>query len=312
MKDLDLTTLRLFVAVCEEHSLTRAADRCALATSALSKRMSALEQHWGSALLRRKRSGMLPTPAGEILLQHARTLLQHAQRAQRDMSEHAQGVHGRVRVLASTTNFAQGLIADVARFLQLASSVNIRVDVEEAISPQIPRRVADGEAALGIAWDQVDMAELHTSAYTQDELAMVAPLGHPLTQRHSVRFADTLEWEQVGLPVTSLIYRITSQEAARAGKVWLPRVVLSNYEVAMRAVQAGLAIAVAPADIAREFANTHPVAVVALQDAWAKRQFVVCHHPWEQLNAATRALLDFLRQRASPAPPEADARSNHL
>ena len=295
MRDLDLTTLRLFVAVCEERSLTRAADRCALAASAISKRLAALEAQWNAPLLSRKRHGMVPTTAGETLLHHARAMLQIAQRAQRDMREQSQGIRGQVRVLATASNIAQGLVMDVAQFLKAPAHADIRVDIEEAISPDIPRRVLEGESALGIAWDQVDMHELSTSPYIRDELAVVTPPEHPLSEKNSVRFADTMAWEHVGLPVTSMIYRIATQEAARQGKAWQPRVVMANHEVAMRAVVAGLAIALAPRDIAAEFARAHPIAIVPLQDAWAKRQFIICHHPLELLNPATRALLTFLQ-----------------
>jgi DNA-binding transcriptional LysR family regulator len=298
MKDLDLTTLRLFVAVCEERSLTRAADRCAIATSAISKRLAALEAQWDTPLLTRKRHGMVITPAGETLLHHARAMLQIAQRTQRDMRDQSQGIRGQVRVLATASNIAQGLVMDVAQFLQAPEHAKIRVDIEEAISPEIPRRVAEGESALGIAWDQVDMHELRTTPYIRDELAMVTPVGHPLSERASVRYGDTMEWEHVGLPVTSMMYNIAAREAAKLGRVWQPRIIMANHEVAMRAVVAGLAIALAPRDMAIEFARAHSVAIVPLEDSWAKRQFIICHHPLELLNPATRALLTFLQECA--------------
>lgn len=305
MRDLDITTLRLFVAVCEEGGLSRAADRCAIAASAISKRMAALEAQWDTPLLARKRHGMVPTAAGEILLQHARTLLQVAQRAQRDMRDQTRGVRGQVRVLATASNIAQGLVADVARFLQEPAHAGIRVDIEESISPEIPRRVAEGESSLGIAWDQVDMHDLSTSPYIRDELAVVTPTDHPLAHRPGVWFADTLDWEYVGLPVTSMIYRIATREAARLGRTWQPRVVMANHEVAMRAVVAGLAIAVAPRDIAADFARAHPIAAVPLLDAWARRLFVVCHHPVQRLSPSTRALLAYLQARARERSPPA-------
>ena len=151
MKDVDRPAPRLCVAVCEERSLARAAERCAIAASAISKRMAALEGQWDTPLLVRKRHGTVPTAAGESLLQHARTLLHYAQRVQRDMRDQTQGVRGQVRVLATASNIAQGLVMDVADFLKQPEHVGIRVDIEEAISPEIPRRIAEGESSLRIA-----------------------------------------------------------------------------------------------------------------------------------------------------------------
>jgi DNA-binding transcriptional LysR family regulator len=68
---IDLTTLRLFIAICEEQNLTRAANREGIAASAVSKRMNDFEQSFGVTLFKRLSKGMALTPAGEALLHHA-------------------------------------------------------------------------------------------------------------------------------------------------------------------------------------------------------------------------------------------------
>ena len=60
MRDLDLTTLRLFVYVCESGSLVRASERANIVASAISKRLAQLEERLGTA--RRK--------AAKLLLEH--------------------------------------------------------------------------------------------------------------------------------------------------------------------------------------------------------------------------------------------------
>src|SRR6201994_1877979 len=72
---VDLTTLRLFIAICEEQNLTRAANREGIAASAVSKRMGDCELAFGVTLFRRLSKGMALTPAGEALLHHARVTL---------------------------------------------------------------------------------------------------------------------------------------------------------------------------------------------------------------------------------------------
>ncbi|WP_137390955.1 helix-turn-helix domain-containing protein [Rhodoligotrophos defluvii] len=65
---LDLVTLRLFVAIVEEGSISRAADRENIAASAVSKRIGDLEQALRVELLQRHRQGTSPTPAGQALI----------------------------------------------------------------------------------------------------------------------------------------------------------------------------------------------------------------------------------------------------
>ena len=61
MHDLDLTSLRLFVIVCETRNIARAAELAHLVPSAISKRIAQLEAVVGNALLERKRRGVVPT-----------------------------------------------------------------------------------------------------------------------------------------------------------------------------------------------------------------------------------------------------------
>ncbi len=68
--DFDPVTLRLFVAVCEEGNIARAAEREAIVASAVSKRIAAVEAQIGAPLLVRRRRGIEPTAAGLALPHH--------------------------------------------------------------------------------------------------------------------------------------------------------------------------------------------------------------------------------------------------
>eukprot|EP01036_Dinobryon_divergens_P048481 gene48481-65038_t len=91
MRDLDLQTLRLFAAVCEQRSIARVAEQESIVGSAISKRLAQLEDTVGTPLLLRKRRGVVPTPAGETLLEHARTMLASVGQIERDMAAYATG-----------------------------------------------------------------------------------------------------------------------------------------------------------------------------------------------------------------------------
>jgi DNA-binding transcriptional LysR family regulator len=75
VRDLDVKTLRLFVAVCECRTMARAAEQEHIEPSAISKRIAQLESDLGVELLARGRRGVQPTPAGLALLDHARSVL---------------------------------------------------------------------------------------------------------------------------------------------------------------------------------------------------------------------------------------------
>ena len=104
---MDLTSLQLFVAVCELGSIGRAAEREFIAASAVGKRLSELEATVGTQLLYRHARGVNLTPAGESLLHHARSVLFSLEKMQGELSEYADGVRGHVRVHASMSAIVQ-------------------------------------------------------------------------------------------------------------------------------------------------------------------------------------------------------------
>ena len=86
-RQIDLTSLQLFVAVCELGSIGRAAEREYIAASAVSKRLSDLEATLGTQLLYRHARGVRLTPAGESLLHHARSMMFSLEKMQAELSE---------------------------------------------------------------------------------------------------------------------------------------------------------------------------------------------------------------------------------
>lgn len=294
MRDLDLTSLRLFVAVCETRNIAHAAAQASLVGSAVSKRLSQLEQQLGTPLLVRRRHGVEPTAAGEALLEHARGMLVSAQRVERDMAAFAAGVRGQVRVLASASALAESLADEVAAFLQLPGHDGIRVDLEERVSVDVIQGIRDGVASIGICWDAADLRGLQSRPWRSDHLAVVVYEGHPLASRTEMAFAEALDWEHAGLPVNSAVEVKLMRAAAEQGRSLNFRVIVSNFESAMRVVRARLAITVMPREVAEPYAGIHHLRVIPLTDPWARRRFALCYRDAGSLTPAARLLVEHL------------------
>jgi DNA-binding transcriptional LysR family regulator len=301
LRDLDLTTLRLFVSVCETGNIARAGEKASIVGSAISKRLAQLEQQLGTPLLARKRHGVVPTAAGQTLLEHARGMLDGAARIERDMQAYVAGGRGQVRILASVSAMTESLAEDVAAFLRLPRHGSIQVDLEERITPEIVRGVREGHASLGVCWDAVDLGPLHSRPYRSDNLCVAVPLGHPLAGRASVRFADTLGYEHVGLPVTSAVQVMLQRHAAQLGATVNHRVIVTNFEAALRVVRAGLAVSVVPREVADSgAAGAAGLHLLALEEPWAQRHFILCFRDTQSLTPAAQLLVEHLASRATP------------
>jgi DNA-binding transcriptional LysR family regulator len=200
VRDIDLKTLRLVVAVCEHKNMARAARDEHIEPSAVSKRIAQLESDLGVPLFTRSRRGVLPTPAGLALLEHARNVLFTMDRIASDVAAFGSGLRGSVSVCASASAIAESLLDDVASFMSMPAHENIRVHVEEWLSYDLVRRLREGVASVGVCWDNVDLEGPEHRPYREDRLALAVHPGHPLAGRSTLRFNETLGYEHVGLP----------------------------------------------------------------------------------------------------------------
>lgn len=294
MRDLDLTSLRLFVTVCDAGNMSRAAEKAHMVASAVSKRLAQLETQVGATLLTRRKHGVVPTPAGETLLEHARSMLLSATRIERDMASHAAGIQGRVNVLATASVMAESLADEIAGFLKSPEHQNIQIDLEERISPEVVRGIREGVASIGICWDAADTGWLQTCTYGHDHLCVAVPKGHPLGNRPRLRYADTLDHEHVVMPINSAVEVMLQREASLLGKRLMHRVIVTNFEAALRVVRARLAIALVPREVTTLYAEAYGLDIVPLDEPWARRRFVLCHRGEETLSPAARLLLHHL------------------
>jgi DNA-binding transcriptional LysR family regulator len=307
MQDLDMKSLRLLVAVCDHGNIKQAAAQEHIEPSAISKRMAQLEHALGTPLLVRGRRGVVPTPAGQAVLEHARSLTFTLERLASDAAAFAGGIKGNVRLVASVSAIAESLLEDVASFMRDPTNRSIRVDIEERVSRDVVRLVAEGSASIGVCWDSIDFAGLHHLPYRTDELALVVHEDHPLARRRKLRFEQTLEYEFVGLPPATAVHSMLHRAAARAGRALSYRVVVSSFDAALRVVAAGLGIGVIPRQVTRGFNERRGIKVIPLMDAWAQRRFAVCFRDRTALAPAAVRMVEYLAARSESSSAANDA-----
>jgi len=295
-RTFDPITLRLFVAVCEERNIARAAEREAIVASAVSKRIAAVEAEIGAPLLVRGRRGIEPTAAGQALLRQAREVLSSMTRMHAELSDFATGAQGNVRIVAATSVLAEHLADDIGAFLQ--RHPRVRVSLDERVSPDIVRIVREGSAELGVLWDLSDLSGLARVPYRRDCLCLATPLDHPLAKRKLIAFADAVGHVSVAVSPGGMMDRLLQREAARLGTTLVNRIQVSGLDAAARIVAAGLGPAILPREAVAMYAVSRHLAMVPLTDPWAQRQFVICHRADGGVSATTRLIVEALRVAA--------------
>jgi DNA-binding transcriptional LysR family regulator len=289
----DLTDLRLFCDVVDEGSITAGAQKSALALAAASTRIRNMEATLGAALLTRSRQGVTPTPAGRMLLKHARGMLGQAARLREDLSAFAGGLSGEVRLLANTNALTEFLPEALSSFL--AAHPHVSVDLEERLSDEIVGLIAEGVGDVGIVAGTVDVGALQTHPFRSDRFVVVAAPGHPLARRGRVGFAEVLDYDVVGLERSSSLQRFLVGKAAREGRPLKARVQLRSFDAVCRLVEAGVGVGVVPQTTARRAAKTMSLAVIDLADDWALRELTIVVRAEAELRPYARELVDSLK-----------------
>ena len=306
---IDLTSLQLFVAVCELGSIGRAAEREFIAASAVSKRLSDLETAVDTALLYRHSRGVTLTPAGESLLHHARTVLFGLERMQSELGEYAGGVRGHVRMHANISAIVQFLPEDLGSFAR--AHPQIKIDLQEHLSSAVLQAVREGAADLGICHTAsgagastaaaVAGTDLDSRPYRSDRLLLVVPEGHALAGRGALAFEEVLDWDIVGLHANSSISLALRAAAAAAGRTLRQRIQVTGLDAMCRMIDNGLGVGVLPDQAFALMRGVGRLQSVALQDAWAARELSLVARDFGALPATARLLVEHLGTYRSSA-----------
>ena len=293
---LDLLTLKLFVRVLEEGTISQAAEREHIAAAAVSRRIADLEQALNTTLLVRTNKGVSPPAAGRALLYRSRALLNSVEDIESRLQAYSQGQQGLVHILANTSAISQFLPAPLGEFGRLHPS--IRLQLEEKTSLDIIRALADGKADLGVFTRLPYDADIEAYPFRSDELVVLAPLDHPLARYERLRFEQTLEHEQITLlPGTQINYQITkvAMEANRSVRV---RTEVSGYDAMCLLVNAGMGIAILPRESARIY-KVPQTRMIELEDDWSRRDILIGVRRRRDLQPSAQTLLNFLLETAA-------------
>jgi DNA-binding transcriptional LysR family regulator len=301
----DLTTLHLVLAIADTRSITRGAERENLALAAASKRLSDLEARLGVALFERRARGVEPTEAGRALVRHVRSLNTQLHALESEVVEFAHGIKGHLRIVASAGAISECLPPDLAAFLQ--AHPQIRISLEDQTSAEVQAAVAEGRADVGIFVPPLLDNRLQTHLYRTASLAAIVPAGHLLARRKAVRFEALLDHDIVGLHHGAAAHELMRAEAEGQGRPLKARLQVRGFDAIAQLVEAGLGVAVMPAEVAARLAQVFQLKVLRLDEAWAQRRYLLAVRQQDVLPTVVQRFVDALCPPASPpdSPTEA-------
>ncbi|MER8102915.1 LysR substrate-binding domain-containing protein [Kitasatospora sp. NPDC094016] len=183
---MELRTLRYFVAVAEELHFGRAATRLHMSQPPLSRAIKQLEKESGALLFARSPAGVTLTPAGAVLLDEARDLLERAERMRARMAAAAGTATLTVGILGDGTD--PGITRLAAAFRRSHPGVEIRVRDTDLTDPTCGLRAALVDVALTRA--PFDDTALAVRVLRTDPVGAVLRADDPLARRGRLELAD--------------------------------------------------------------------------------------------------------------------------
>ncbi len=293
---IDFISLSLFNLVARTGSISQGAELAMLAVGAASKRITDLESAFGVVLLERHSRGVHLTAAGQTLFEHVQRILGDIDQMSADLSDHAKGLTGVVRLWANTSALTQFLPADLAEFSQQQPS--IRIELTEAESSEVVLAILDGRADMGLFADRTHAMGLKTTFYKQDRLVLVVPQKHPLAKKKKVAFSEAIDYEFVSLTQTTSLAQRLEIESTVIRKPLRIRIHVRSFDAMCQMVAAGLGIAVLPLLAAQPLVNAMGLKKIELTDSWVDRELLLGVRDLGALTRPVRSLFDHLTASA--------------
>ncbi|WP_367046793.1 LysR family transcriptional regulator [Streptomyces sp. Je 1-332] len=293
----DLDDLRLFLDIVTEGSITAGARRMHLSLPSASARVRSLEQQAGVELLIRGRRGVRPTPAGTTLARHAREVLAQTVRLENAVAGYSRSPAAPLTLLVGGSAMHRLVPRALISFLRAHPDVD--VTVSESRTPKTVRRLADGEADLGVVVDdEARDCGLAMEPLGDDSLVVIGQAGGILAGRTELTYREAAEHPLVGLSPDSSLGRWIEKHLGPHAPVARHRTSVAHLHAVVALAAAGVGLAVVPR---HAIDPSRPLDICELQDPWARRQHLLA---WGARNPspspATEALAEHLRAAALP------------
>jgi DNA-binding transcriptional LysR family regulator len=242
---IDLDQLRTFVVVAEAGGLTRAAEALHLSLPAISRRLTALEEELGIALLERSTRRVALTQTGREFLPRARRLLDELEESLLGIRETAARRRGVVTLACIPTAAYYFLPTTLAAFARRFPQIRVRV--MDLSADGVFDAVASGGVEFGVGMEGTQQPDVEFRPLRQDPFVLVCRRDHPLAAgRGALRWRDLTDTPLVGVSRRSGNRLILDRALLPRGINPIWRYEAEHLSTSLGFVEAGLGVAVVP------------------------------------------------------------------
>src|SRR5580658_9710969 len=189
---MDFEQLRTFQQVCRLKSFSRAAEKLGVTQPAISAQIRSLEKEVGARLFDRDGGKVTFTAAGRLFEPFAEFCVERQKHILMAIAEQERAPRGELVISANEATHLYVLPQVFAQFRRQYPRVMLSVVRAERL--RTPETVVHRETAFGVVSMPVRDTRLTVEPIHRDELTLVAPKGHPLAARSTVRLQEAAKY----------------------------------------------------------------------------------------------------------------------
>lgn len=297
---ITLRHLRIFEAVAQHSSISRAAAELHLTQPAVSMQMKQLEEQIGIALVEQIGKRLFLTEAGHELRGHARRIAAQMVDLNAAMDQFRGLERGLLRLaVVSTANyFIPQLLGGFGE-----RHPGVRVSLQVANREAVLAALADNRTELAITGQPPDSVDVVAQHFKNNPLVVIAAPTHPLAQRETIPIEQLDQALMVVREAGSGTRAAMDRHFADHGIDYRAGCEMGTNEAVKQAVQAGLGLAVVSLQTIELELETRRLVVLPVESFPILRHWYVVHRTNKRLSAAAQAFRELLLA----SNPEADS-----
>lgn len=284
---MTLKHMKIFVAVCNENSITLAAKKLYLSQPAVSLAVKELEEYYGVKLFERLSRKIYITEAGKRVYSYA----VHIVSLFEEMDEKIKNWDndGKIRIGSSITIGTQLMPGLVQAFLRLYPHAETYVTIDS--SDIIEKKIITNEVDIALIEGVVHTDNIISEPFFDDELAIICDADNPLCKKDYITIEDLADQRLLLREKNSGTREIVENFLAMHDFVVNPAWESTSTQAIVNAVADGLGISILPLQLITSYRNSQKLCRLNLRDVEFKRQFHILYHKNKYL---TKIETDFI------------------
>jgi len=304
---MHIETLKVFCDVVETRSFSTAASQNFVTQSAVSQQIRALETKYECRLIERTRGAVQVTPAGEVVYQASKEIVQRYLEMEGGLQSMNNRVGGTLRIATVYSVGLYELTSPLRRFLRAYPQVKVHLDYSR--SSKIQEDVLRGSIDFGILAYPARRPYLVVLPFREDRLVLICHPQHPLAGYKQISLNKIHGEAAIGFE-RDIATRRAIDRALRARSVTLRYVAeVDNIDTIKRFVEVGQGVAIVPEPAVQSEVKGETLCVVHFSDEKISRPLAVVHRKGKQFSLAAERFIEFLMSKKAADENEVKSRA---